>query len=182
MTACATANRSNCSLLSSASGDFSRALPGIGDWSAQLIVLRTLAWPDAWPASDIGLMNALGQREFPDISMTGGRLFGVPVIVALIVTVPALMISSDVSDDVAYKITKTLCEGEADLPKMVPMLVQALVRDFPGKSGQSVVVELPWPAQRDVAASSRARSGRLMAGSGWVQPDPGSDQPGQSWL
>lgn len=37
------------------------ALPGIGDWSAQLITLRTLAWPDAWPASDIGLLKALGQ-------------------------------------------------------------------------------------------------------------------------
>lgn len=35
------------------------ALPGIGDWSAQLIVMRALAWPDAWPASDIGLLNAL---------------------------------------------------------------------------------------------------------------------------
>ncbi len=39
------------------------ALPGIGDWSAQLIVLRTLAWPDAWPASDIGLLKALGTRD-----------------------------------------------------------------------------------------------------------------------
>lgn len=37
------------------------ALPGIGDWSAQLIALRTLAWADAWPASDIGLLKALGQ-------------------------------------------------------------------------------------------------------------------------
>ena len=37
------------------------ALPGIGDWSAQLITLRTLAWPDAWPASDIALLKALGQ-------------------------------------------------------------------------------------------------------------------------
>ena len=36
------------------------ALPGIGDWSAQLIALRCLGWPDAWPASDIGLLNALG--------------------------------------------------------------------------------------------------------------------------
>ncbi len=25
-----------------------------------MIALRALAWPDAWPASDIGLMNALG--------------------------------------------------------------------------------------------------------------------------
>jgi AraC family transcriptional regulator of adaptative response / DNA-3-methyladenine glycosylase II len=39
------------------------ALPGIGDWSAQLIALRALAWPDAWPASDIGLLKALGTRD-----------------------------------------------------------------------------------------------------------------------
>jgi AraC family transcriptional regulator of adaptative response / DNA-3-methyladenine glycosylase II len=37
------------------------SLPGIGDWSAQLIVLRTLGWPDAWPAADIALLKALGQ-------------------------------------------------------------------------------------------------------------------------
>ncbi|MBU6260639.1 MAG: adenosine deaminase, partial [Burkholderiales bacterium] len=36
-----------------------RALPGIGDWTAQVIAMRSLAWPDAWPASDIGLLNAL---------------------------------------------------------------------------------------------------------------------------
>ena len=35
------------------------ALPGIGDWSAQLIAMRALAWPDAWPASDIAVLNAL---------------------------------------------------------------------------------------------------------------------------
>jgi AraC family transcriptional regulator of adaptative response / DNA-3-methyladenine glycosylase II len=45
-----------------------KALPGIGDWSAQLIVLRTLAWPDAWPASDIGLLNALGTRDIATAS------------------------------------------------------------------------------------------------------------------
>jgi AraC family transcriptional regulator of adaptative response / DNA-3-methyladenine glycosylase II len=39
------------------------ALPGIGEWSAQLIALRALAWPDAFPASDIGLLNALGHRD-----------------------------------------------------------------------------------------------------------------------
>ncbi len=39
------------------------ALPGIGDWTAQVIAMRALAWPDAWPASDIGLMNALGSRD-----------------------------------------------------------------------------------------------------------------------
>ena len=40
-----------------------RALPGIGDWTAQVIAMRALAWPDASPASDIGLMNALGTRD-----------------------------------------------------------------------------------------------------------------------
>ncbi len=39
------------------------ALPGIGDWSAQLIAMRALAWPDAWPATDIGILNALGTRD-----------------------------------------------------------------------------------------------------------------------
>lgn len=38
------------------------ALPGIGDWTAQVVAMRALAWPDAWPAGDIGLMNALGSR------------------------------------------------------------------------------------------------------------------------
>lgn len=40
-----------------------QALPGIGDWTAQVIAMRALAWPDAWPATDIGLMNALGTRD-----------------------------------------------------------------------------------------------------------------------
>ena len=43
--------------------DALRALPGIGDWTAQVIAMRALAWPDAWPATDIGLMNALGARD-----------------------------------------------------------------------------------------------------------------------
>ena len=38
------------------------ALPGVGDWTAQVIAMRALAWPDAWPASDIALMNALGVK------------------------------------------------------------------------------------------------------------------------
>jgi len=40
-----------------------RALPGIGDWTVQLIAMRALAWPDAFPATDIGLLNALGHRN-----------------------------------------------------------------------------------------------------------------------
>jgi AraC family transcriptional regulator of adaptative response / DNA-3-methyladenine glycosylase II len=43
--------------------DALRALPGIGEWTAQVIAMRALGWPDAWPASDIGLMNALGSRD-----------------------------------------------------------------------------------------------------------------------
>ena len=39
--------------------DALRALPGVGDWSAQLIAMRALAWPDAWPATDIGVLNAM---------------------------------------------------------------------------------------------------------------------------
>jgi AraC family transcriptional regulator of adaptative response / DNA-3-methyladenine glycosylase II len=40
-----------------------RALPGIGEWTVQLIALRALAWPDAFPASDIGVLDALGHRD-----------------------------------------------------------------------------------------------------------------------
>jgi AraC family transcriptional regulator of adaptative response / DNA-3-methyladenine glycosylase II len=40
-----------------------RSLPGVGEWTAQVIAMRALAWPDAWPAGDIGLMNALGTRD-----------------------------------------------------------------------------------------------------------------------
>ncbi len=40
-----------------------RALPGIGEWTVQLIAMRVLAWPDAFAASDIGVLNALGTRD-----------------------------------------------------------------------------------------------------------------------
>jgi AraC family transcriptional regulator of adaptative response / DNA-3-methyladenine glycosylase II len=46
------------------------ALPGIGDWTAQYIALRALHEPDAFPASDIGLLRAMdgffGKRASPD--------------------------------------------------------------------------------------------------------------------
>jgi AraC family transcriptional regulator of adaptative response / DNA-3-methyladenine glycosylase II len=35
------------------------AVPGIGEWTAQYIALRALAWPDAWPSGDSALMKAL---------------------------------------------------------------------------------------------------------------------------
>ncbi|MBK1614028.1 adenosine deaminase [Rubrivivax gelatinosus] len=38
-------------------------LPGFGPWTLQLIALRVLGWPDAWPVGDAGLAQALGTRE-----------------------------------------------------------------------------------------------------------------------
>ena len=40
-----------------------RALPGIGDWTAQVIAMRALRWPDALPAGDAALQHALGLRH-----------------------------------------------------------------------------------------------------------------------
>jgi len=39
-----------------------RALPGIGDWTAQYVAMRALRWPDAFPAGDVALQKALGVR------------------------------------------------------------------------------------------------------------------------
>jgi AraC family transcriptional regulator of adaptative response / DNA-3-methyladenine glycosylase II len=38
-------------------------LPGIGEWTVQLIAMRALAWPDAFPVTDIAVLNALGTRD-----------------------------------------------------------------------------------------------------------------------
>ena len=37
-----------------------RNLPGIGEWTAQYIAMRALAWPDAFPHGDLVLRKALG--------------------------------------------------------------------------------------------------------------------------
>jgi AraC family transcriptional regulator of adaptative response / DNA-3-methyladenine glycosylase II len=37
-----------------------KTISGIGDWTAQYIVMRALRWPDAFPAGDLGLRKALG--------------------------------------------------------------------------------------------------------------------------
>lgn len=39
-----------------------KALPGIGDWTAQYIAMRALRWPDAFPSGDVALHKALGVR------------------------------------------------------------------------------------------------------------------------
>jgi AraC family transcriptional regulator of adaptative response / DNA-3-methyladenine glycosylase II len=40
-----------------------RALPGVGEWTAQYIAMRALAWPDAFPHTDLGVKKALGERD-----------------------------------------------------------------------------------------------------------------------
>ena len=40
-----------------------RRLPGIGDWTAQYVAMRALGDPDAFPASDLGLLRAAGMRH-----------------------------------------------------------------------------------------------------------------------
>ena len=43
--------------------DALRALPGIGEWTAQYIAMRALSWPDAFPHTDLGVMKALGETD-----------------------------------------------------------------------------------------------------------------------
>jgi AraC family transcriptional regulator of adaptative response / DNA-3-methyladenine glycosylase II len=40
-----------------------RAIPGIGEWTAQYLAMRALAWPDAFPHTDLGVMKALGEKS-----------------------------------------------------------------------------------------------------------------------
>jgi len=40
-----------------------KAIPGIGDWTAQYIAMRALAWPDAFPHTDYGVMKALNETS-----------------------------------------------------------------------------------------------------------------------
>ena len=40
-----------------------RSIRGVGEWTAQYIALRQLREPDAFPATDIGLMRAIARQE-----------------------------------------------------------------------------------------------------------------------
>lgn len=40
-----------------------RAIPGIGEWTAQYIAMRALAWPDAFPHADYGVLKAMGRID-----------------------------------------------------------------------------------------------------------------------
>ena len=46
-----------------------KALPGIGDWTAQYIAMRALRWPDAFPAGDVALHKALGVQSSQNIRL-----------------------------------------------------------------------------------------------------------------
>jgi AraC family transcriptional regulator of adaptative response / DNA-3-methyladenine glycosylase II len=39
------------------------AIPGIGDWTAHYVAMRALSEPDAFPASDLGIIKALQTGE-----------------------------------------------------------------------------------------------------------------------
>jgi len=54
-----------------------RALPGVGEWTAQYIALRALHEPDAFPAGDIGILRALANGdERPTTAAALGRAEG----------------------------------------------------------------------------------------------------------
>ncbi len=40
-----------------------RKIPGVGEWTVQYIAMRALAWPDAFPHTDLGLRKALGENN-----------------------------------------------------------------------------------------------------------------------
>lgn len=40
-----------------------RALPGIGEWTAQYVAMRALREPDAFPAADVGLLRAMAGAD-----------------------------------------------------------------------------------------------------------------------
>ena len=48
--------------------DALRGLPGIGEWTAQAIAMRSLHWPDAFPAADAGVLRALRRRRAADVA------------------------------------------------------------------------------------------------------------------
>ncbi|MEO8144882.1 MAG: DNA-3-methyladenine glycosylase 2 [Betaproteobacteria bacterium] len=48
-----------------------RSLPGVGEWTAQYIAMRALAWPDAFPHTDLGVMKALGATHPREVLQAG---------------------------------------------------------------------------------------------------------------
>jgi AraC family transcriptional regulator of adaptative response / DNA-3-methyladenine glycosylase II len=48
-------------------------LPGVGPWTAEYIAMRALRWPDAFPASDLGLVKASGLKSAKVLAKTAER-------------------------------------------------------------------------------------------------------------
>ena len=42
-------------------------IPGIGPWTAEYVAMRALCWPDAFPASDLGIKKALSKTNEKEI-------------------------------------------------------------------------------------------------------------------
>jgi AraC family transcriptional regulator of adaptative response / DNA-3-methyladenine glycosylase II len=51
--------------------DALRAIPGIGEWTAQYVVMRAIGWPDAFPHGDLGLKKALGEQNPRRVLLAG---------------------------------------------------------------------------------------------------------------
>ena len=50
-----------------------REIPGVGDWTAQYLAMRALAWPDAFPSADVGVMRALGAASAREAAAAAER-------------------------------------------------------------------------------------------------------------
>jgi AraC family transcriptional regulator of adaptative response / DNA-3-methyladenine glycosylase II len=46
-----------------------REIPGIGKWTAQYVAMRALGEPDAFPASDLGLLRATALKNFRHLEL-----------------------------------------------------------------------------------------------------------------
>ncbi|MBL8700090.1 MAG: TAXI family TRAP transporter solute-binding subunit [Alphaproteobacteria bacterium] len=79
-----------------------------------------LAWPESI-AAPVAQKYGYSRGAFPASTYPAFQKGPVPTLIMA----TTLMVSSDLGDEVAYKVTKTLCEGEADLPK-----IHASMADF----------------------------------------------------
>jgi AraC family transcriptional regulator of adaptative response / DNA-3-methyladenine glycosylase II len=48
-----------------------KEIRGIGDWTAQYIAMRALAWPDAFPHTDLALLKSLGETNARKVLAAG---------------------------------------------------------------------------------------------------------------
>lgn len=48
-----------------------KQISGIGEWTAQYIAMRALAWPDAFPHTDLAVMKALGEKNSKKLLAAG---------------------------------------------------------------------------------------------------------------